>query len=83
MSKYSQGRSLAYSVTGYMALVSQEAKEGDVLFALFGGSLLYLLRRKGDDFVLVSDCYVHGLMDGEAKSLLETGQAIIEKISIV
>ena len=80
---YAQCRRLAYSTNGYMALVSHQAKEGDLIYALFGGSVLYTLRPKGDQFILVGECYVHGLMDGEAMQFLETGQAVIEVVSIV
>ena len=78
-----QFRRLAYSTNGYMALVSHQAKEGDLLYALFGGSVLYVLRPEGERFIFVGECYVHGLMDGEAIQLLETGQAVKEVVSIV
>ena len=81
--RYAQCRRLAYSMNGYMALVSHQAKEGDLLYALFGGSVLYALRPKGDQFILVGECYVHGLMDGEAMQFLETGQAVTEVVSII
>ncbi len=80
---HAQCRRLAYSMNGYMALVSHQAKEGDLLYALFGGSVLYVLRPKGDRFMLVGECYVHGLMDGEAMQFLETGQAVTEVVSII
>ena len=80
---YALCRRLAYSMNGYMALFSHQAKEGDLLYALFGGSVLYVLRPEGDRFLLVGECYVHGLMDGEAMQLLETGQAVIEVVSII
>lgn len=76
-------RRLAYSTNGYMALVSHQAKEGDLLYALFGGSVLYVLRPEGERFIFVGECYVHGLMDGEAIQLLETGQAVKEVVSII
>ena len=81
--RYVQCRCLAFSVKGYMALVSHQAKEGDRLCTLFGGSLLYVLRPKGDKFLLVGECYVHGLMDGEAIQFLEKGESVIKVISII
>ena len=80
---YAQWRRLAYSMNGYMALVSHQAKVGDLLYALFGGSVLYVLRPKGDQFILVGECYVHGLMDGEAMQFLDTGQVVTEVVSII
>ena len=81
--RYAQNRRLAYSMKGYMALVSHQSEEGDLLYALFGGSVLYVLRPKGDQFIFVCECYVHGLMDGEAMQFPESGQAVIEVVSIV
>ena len=81
--EYTEFRCLAYSTNGYMALVSYQAEEGDLLYALFGGSVLYVLRPAGDRFMLIGECYVHGLMDGEAMQLLETGQTVIEVVSII
>ena len=81
---YSQFRRLAYSVRGYMTLVSHQAREGDLLYALFGGSVLYVLRPQGDKkFILIGECYVHGLMDGEAIQLVKEGKADIEMVSII
>ena len=81
--RHARMRRLAYSMNGYMALVSHQAMEGDLLYALFGGSVLYVLRPKGDQFILVGECYVHGLMDGEVMQFLETGQAEIEMVSVI
>ena len=81
---YSQFRRLAYSVKGYMALVSHQVREGDLLYALFGGSVLYVLRpQENKNFILVGDCYVHGLMDGEAIQLVKEGKADVEMVSII
>ena len=81
--RYTHYRRLAYSTNGYMALVSHQAKEGDLLYALFGGSVLYVLRPEGERFIFVGECYVHGLMDGEAMQFLETGQAVNEIVTII
>ena len=80
---YAQCRRLAYSMNGYVALVCHQAKEGDLLYALFGGSVLYVLRPMGDQFILVGECYVHGLMDGDAMQSLENGQVVTEVASII
>jgi hypothetical protein len=31
-----------------------------------GGSVLYILRPRGNEYEFIGECYVHGLMDGEA-----------------
>lgn len=61
---------------GYMGLGPKAMRKGDVVFILRGGQVPFLLRPAGrenvprvgevDTHVLVGDCYVHGIMDGEA-----------------
>ncbi|KAL8784527.1 MAG: hypothetical protein Q9195_009004 [Heterodermia aff. obscurata] len=81
--KYTQMRRLAYTKNGYMALVSHHAREGDFVYALYGGHVLYVLRPKDDNFVLVGECYVHGLMDGEILQMDQFGLDKVRKICIV
>ena len=83
ISRYSSCRRLAYSTKGYMALVSNQAKEDDVLCTFFGGTSLYLLRPKGDEYLLMGECYVHGLMDGEVLQLVQRGEAEMKLFTIV
>lgn len=59
-----------------MGLGPQEMKEDDVIAVLAGGYTPFVLRHAGEDvidkvgtkkcYTLVGDCYVHGLMFGEA-----------------
>lgn len=54
---------------GYMGLAPGEAKEGDRVIIVYGCSIPLLLRKveeAGDEWRLVGECYVYGLMDGEA-----------------
>jgi hypothetical protein len=32
---------------------------------LYGGSALFVLREKAEGYILIGECYVYGLMDGE------------------
>ena len=73
--RYIQWRRLACSVKGYMALVDEEVQEGDCLCALYGVSILYVLRPKEEGFGFVGECYVHGFMDGRAVGQAEKGEA--------
>ena len=63
---------------GYMGLVPRRAQAGDLICVLFGTTTPYLLRPvesgAGMQYQLVGHCYVHGLMDGEAKAMLAKGQ---------
>ncbi|MCJ1291682.1 hypothetical protein MMC34_003227 [Xylographa carneopallida] len=57
---------------GYFGIGPAELKEGDEIYILAGGkhpfALRPLLGPHPDTFELVGDCYVHGIMDGEAVS---------------
>ncbi|PTB63800.1 HET-domain-containing protein [Trichoderma citrinoviride] len=71
-------RRFAVTRGGYFVLGPDALQEGDVVVLLRGGKTPFLLREVHDDddgtasgggsgggWVLVGECYVHGLMDGE------------------
>ncbi|KAF2425573.1 hypothetical protein EJ08DRAFT_575784, partial [Tothia fuscella] len=65
------GRKFAITERGRMALVSRETLCGDVVCVLIGMEVPYLLRQvpaasTERQFQLDGECYVHGIMDGEA-----------------
>ncbi|KAL2040599.1 hypothetical protein N7G274_006578 [Stereocaulon virgatum] len=76
-------RLLATSKKGYMALVSHQIEVEDLKYHLFGGSVLCVLRPKGDEFWLICEAYVHELMDGEAMEMLASGERTVEWINII
>lgn len=52
------------------------AQKGDLIVILFGGQTPFLLRKlesEVDDYALIGECYVHGIMDGEATEWLHKG----------
>ena len=50
-----------------LSLAPENAKKKDIICVLAGGSVPFLLRAcEGGWFELVGECYVHGMMDGEA-----------------
>ncbi|KAF4624308.1 hypothetical protein G7Y89_g13865 [Cudoniella acicularis] len=52
---------------GYMGLTPPKAQVGDLICIFFGASTPFVVREIEDGyFRLVGECYVHGLMDGEA-----------------
>ncbi|KAK5657875.1 hypothetical protein OQA88_2423 [Cercophora sp. LCS_1] len=59
-------RTFARSQAGYYALCPPATRRGDKLCLLFGGKTMFCLRPDGDEYRFVGECYVHGLMDGEA-----------------
>ena len=68
------GRKLMRTESGYFGLGPLCAKEGDIICVLFGGRTPYCLRQVNDRYMLLGECYVHGLMNGEAIGMMEQGQ---------
>jgi hypothetical protein len=67
----SKNRIFARTKTGYYVLGPKVMEVGDVVCVLFGGKMPFCLRPQGDNYLLVGECYVHGLMRGEAIDMLE------------
>jgi hypothetical protein len=54
-------------------------QEGDIICVPFGGKVPFSLKPLGDQYLLVGECYVHGLMDGEAMDMMNR-QELDEKV---
>jgi hypothetical protein len=59
---------------GYYGLGPTFAEAGDIVCVLFGGRTPYCVRQVGDRYILIGECYVHGLMNGEAMDLMGQGE---------
>ena len=61
---------------GYLGLSQEGFRIGDVVCIFSGGDVPYLLRQAMPPhdgmFQFLSECYVHGVMDGEAMNNLES-----------
>ncbi|KAJ9656036.1 hypothetical protein H2201_008662 [Coniosporium apollinis] len=64
-------RRLMRTDEGLIGLAPSLTQPGDVVALCQGGKLPLILRRKGKDWELIGDCYVHGLMDGKLWEMLE------------
>jgi hypothetical protein len=62
----SWGRTMFITKQGYMGIGPYTIKSGDKVVILKGGKTPYILRKKRDHHVFVGECYVHGIMHGEA-----------------
>ena len=57
---------------GYFGLVPEDTLVGDSVILVDGAAVPFIVRGKGDDekdshlTTLVGECYVHGIMHGEA-----------------
>ena len=59
-------RRFGTTITGYMGLFPAQAQEGDAIAIIYGAPKFFVIRPKGQDYQLIGECYVHGIMDGEA-----------------
>jgi hypothetical protein len=67
MKATTMGRKLFETSRGFMGLGPPGAQVGDQVCLLLGGQVLYVLRDRGDGHSeFIGECYVHGMMDGQA-----------------
>ncbi|KAK5715378.1 hypothetical protein LTR15_010021 [Elasticomyces elasticus] len=59
-------RRLFHTASGRHGLGPQAMRLGDIVAVLRGGRTLFVLRPLGEEFQLVGEAYVNGMMDGEA-----------------
>jgi hypothetical protein len=72
-------RALITTRTGYLGLAPKAARPGDVVAILLGCRCPVVLRPCSDSlFLIIGECYVHGLMDGEILSQ-ESGKNPLER----
>lgn len=78
------GRRFMWAKGGRMGLAPAAANVNDKICVFFGGQVLYLLREvAGGKHEFMGECYVHGLMDGEALDPDERYKERIEDFVLV
>lgn len=83
MKKKLYGRKLITTEKGYISLAPQAADSGDKVCVLFGCSTPVILRSlAADKFRFIGECYVHGIMEGEAMAMLEKEEVLKEKFAL-
>lgn len=62
-----RGRTMFVTTKGYIGMGPKDAKPTDKVYTLIGGEVPFVLRRTEthDEFRLVGESYVHGIMNGE------------------
>ncbi|KAF5012040.1 hypothetical protein FDECE_1899 [Fusarium decemcellulare] len=74
-------RRLGITQKGYLGLFPQRAKEGDDIYVLENCVVPYVMRpATSGNLRLVGECYIHGIMEGEA---VEAEDIILGKIVLV
>lgn len=66
-----RGTSLFATSLGYVGTATPDVRAGDLVCVLYGGTVPYVLRPRAAEggFTFVGDCYVHGIMHGEAVTM--------------
>jgi hypothetical protein len=82
-SSASEGRIFARTGRGYYVLGPAALEAGDVVCILFGGKVPFCLRPMGRRYLIVGECYVHGLMKGEAIDMLVRDELYEKMFDIV
>lgn len=68
------GRRLITTKTCFLGLAPEETQNGDVVAVLYGCNFPVVLRRSGSAFKYIGECYIDGLMDGEAIEAQKRGE---------
>ncbi len=74
-SRICQNRCLFVTTGGFLGLGPANSKLGDIVHILGGANMPIILRPFGGYFGVVGDCFIHGIMDGEAIGALKEGKA--------
>jgi hypothetical protein len=57
----------AYTANGYMGWAPAGAQKGDIVCIFLGGDVPFIIRPLSDGhYHLLGDCYIHGIMEGQA-----------------
>ena len=77
-------RDLGLSQKSYLLMIPNTAVVGDLIWALAGGQVLYILRPIiSEQYTFIGECYAHGLMDGDVLRMLHLGEVRMEDISLI
>jgi len=60
------GRRMVKTQSGLIGMATGDVKVGDSVTLFEGGKVPLVVREKDQNYILVGDCYLHGIMDGRA-----------------
>ena len=81
--KYALGRRFFVTEKQYFGLASPQAEKGDRIAFVMGYAVPFILRREGENYRIIGETHVQGLMNGEILEECRRGQAKLEVIDIV
>ena len=68
---------------GHSLMAPPFARVGDKVCVLVGCDFPVVLRKIKDHYVFIGECYVHGIMNGEAMEAVASGTYTLERFSIL
>jgi len=75
------GKKFCATTKGYLGWVPPSAEPGDIVCIFFGSKVPFLLQTGGSGFYkLIGECYIHGIMEGEA---VVEGDLVEQKFQII
>jgi len=78
-----KGRRLAVSDKGILILVPVATEVGDILTVAVGSEIPIILRKIGDKYRFIGQCYAHGFMGSEPWDKQGLSKDLTEEISII
>jgi hypothetical protein len=66
-----------------MGLVPPQSAIGDIICLFFGLATPFIIRPVENGYIVIGDCYVQGLMDGEAMKQLEDDAIDITQFCLI
>jgi hypothetical protein len=76
-------RILFTSSSGDMGLVLDHIASDDIICVLLGRAVPFGLGKHGDNYLLIGECYYHGITDGEAMRGLEIEKLKAQDFALV
>jgi hypothetical protein len=68
---------------GYFGLGPRAMRPGDICCVLLGAKVPFILRPERQQYLLVGECYVHGVMRGEVVRMWQRGELETEYLEIL
>lgn len=84
LEKYALGRRFFVTRRGYLGIGPTEARKGDSVVVLLGAQVPSILRSRGaDEYSVVGETYVSGIMKGEAMTQLSQGKCEARRLRLI
>lgn len=75
-------RRMVTTEKGYIGMMPELTRSGDLLCVLFGSRMPVILRHMEGHYIFIGECYVHGLMYGESMIELRKGTYRVQEFEL-